>query len=634
MKKKKIHFIVAALFFFFSFCLWTDSPLLSWLELKTVDWRFTGRRPIPTSGRVAIVTLDEKSLDVEGRWPWSRSKMAELLRKLQKYGPKLVEMDIVFAEPSAGDDELQKVIRQNGNTVLGYFFFQNVAEREKAAIRSEKMEQSFQTILPTALPDITDVQKTLRPMAGLVSNIPTLATAARSQGYFNAFADRDGVIRRAPLVITYKNKIFPSMTLKTYSLDQDGFDPLLTQDTEGLLMGMSIGTKQVPVNTRGEVMINYRGREAFPTYSATDILHDRVPEDALKDKVVLIGATAIGIYDLRVTPISPNLPGIFIQASLLDNLIHGDFLTLPLLAKFAVFLEMLAMSVLFVLVLNHPKAKIFWGLLLVGPVLGLQWYASIAFFERLTIVPFVVPSLYILMTVFTIIIYRGLVEEREKRFIRTAFQSYLHPDLVEEMTQNLDKLKLGGEKRECTILFSDVRNFTSISENMDPAVLLELMNAYFDPVSQAIIEEGGYIDKFIGDAVMAIFGAPNRMEDHAARACRAALRMKKLVADLEPRFREKYGIEAFKIGIGLNTGDVTVGNIGTSKRLNYTVMGDAVNLASRLESATKELGVTACMSEATYEQAKGSITGRYLNEISVKGKAQKIQVYEILSLLA
>ncbi|QQR79274.1 MAG: adenylate/guanylate cyclase domain-containing protein [Deltaproteobacteria bacterium] len=633
MKKKKIYSIIVALFLFFSFCLWTDSSLFSWLELKTIDWRFGVRGSIPTSGKIVVVTLDEKSLDIEGRWPWSRTKMADLLRKLQKYQPKLVEMDIVFAEESAGDKELAQVIHQNDNTVLGYFFFQSAAEREKASIRPEKMDQSFKTVLASALPDITDVQKTLKPMAGLVSNIPILATAAKSQGYFNAFADKDGVIRRAPLMITYQNKIFPSMTLKTFSLDQDGFDPVLTQDPEGLLMGMSIGLKQIPTNTRGEVMINYRGRDAFETFSATDILHESVSQEALKDKIVLIGATAIGIYDLRVTPISSNLPGIFVQASLLDNLIKGDFLTLPILAKLLIFLEMFVMSLLFVFVLNHPKIKMIWGLLLVGPVLALQWYTAVWFFKNLTIVPFVVPSLYILITVFAIIIYRGLTEER-KRFIRTAFQSYLHPDLVEEMTQNLDKLKLGGEKRECTILFSDVRNFTSISENMDPVVLLELMNSYFDPVSQAIIEEGGYIDKFIGDAVMAIFGAPAHMKDHAARACRASLKMKKIVKELEPQFREKYGIEAFKIGIGLNTGDVTVGNIGTSKRLNYTVMGDAVKLASRLESATKELGVEACMSEATYNQSKNEIEGRYLEEISVKGKAQKIQVYEILSLLA
>ena len=257
-----------------------------------------------------------------------------------------------------------------------------------------------------------------------------------------------------------------------------------------------------------------------------------------------------------------------------------------------------------------------------------MWVGEMTF-EKGLVIPMAVPLLQMLTLSSMHVINRGLTEEHQKKMIRTAFQAYLHPDLVKAMTENLDGLKLGGAKKECTILFSDVRNFTSISEKMEPEVLVDLMNHYFEPISKVIIDHGGYIDKFIGDAVMAIFGAPQHFDDHAYRACAASLEMQKVLNDLEPKFKEKFGIKAFRIGVGLHTGQVIVGNIGSKQRLNYTVMGDTVNLASRLESANKELGTEMCMSESTYNQVKDKIQGRFISSIHVKGKEEEVRVYEL-----
>ncbi len=615
-----IVFLVSLLF---------DLPILHWMELKSIDWRFGWRGPIETTGDVVVVAIDEKSLHQEGRWPWPRARMADLLREIEKAGARFIALDIVFAEASQGDEVLARALKEKDNIILGYFFYQTERELEEAVIPREKMEGNFRAILPSALPAVTGLRETLPEMFGVVSNTPFLSSHALSQGYFNAIPDSDGVIRRFPLMLTYLGEIFPSMGLETLSHREKGFDPVPVRGEEGTLQGLSLGARFIPTNRWGEMAINYRGgQELFPVYSAADFFEGKIKSGELEGKTVLVGATAIGIYDLRVTPLSPVFPGILIQANLLDNLYRGDFLVRNLVTQWGAAGWLMVMTLFLTVLL--PRIRIVFGMLVTsGVILGygviVQW-----FFGRGFLLPLVSPSLGLLTLYIAITIYRGLTEERQKRMLRKAFQSYLHPDLVREMTENLNNLKLGGEHADCTILFSDIRNFTSMSEKMNPETLVQMMNSYFEPIVKVILEEGGYIDKFIGDAVMAIFGAPKKTSDHALRACRAASAMQKTVAELGPVFRERYGIPTLHIGIGLNTGDAVVGNIGTKERLNYTVMGDTVNLASRLETATKSLGSATLMSEATYDRVKGEIEARFVDEISVKGKAEKIRVYELV----
>ncbi|MBI3540874.1 MAG: adenylate/guanylate cyclase domain-containing protein, partial [Deltaproteobacteria bacterium] len=433
---------------------------------------------------------------------------------------------------------------------------------------------------------------------------------------------------RFPLVTTYRNSLFPSLGLKTFSQHQNGFAPVPNKDRDGSFVGFSVGDRLIPTNQRSEILINYRGNEdQFRILSASDFLQNKIPAGSLAGKTLILGATAIGIYDLRVTPISSNLPGVLVQANLLDNLYQGDFLTENLWTRLASLLMMLTFAILLGFLL--PRLRILLGLLMtlaltMGHLLLVQ-----ALFQKGILLSLVAPLLTILLIFITITIYRALTEELQKKRLRNAFRSYLHPDIVEELVRDPKKLKLGGQSSECTILFADVRNFTSISEKLSPETLVQMMNEYFDPIAREILKEGGYIDKFIGDAVMAIFGAPNKLVDHPYRACRAAVAMQKKVEELDTLFQKKFGIQGFRIGIGIHTGPVVIGNIGTRERLNYTVMGDSVNLASRLESANKDLGTTILISEQTNEKCANEVLSKFIEEISVKGKEGKIRVYEL-----
>ena len=624
---KKIFLVLIPLFVFAS-CYLFNLPVLHWLELKAIDWQFLWRGPIATTGDIVIAAIDEKSLSRIGRWPWNRKTIGELVQKINEADPKLVEMDIIFAEPDPSDTVLIEALAAKPNVIVGYFFYQNQKELKAAEVAVEKSEENFASILPTAFPEISGIKDFLRPMAGVVANAPRICRAIRSQGYFNAFPDSDGGIRRFPLMVSYRDKIFPSMGLETFS-QQLGFDPVLTRDNDGSLTGISMGSRFIPTNRLGEMLINYRGGEdLFPIYSAIDILEGRVGSKELAGKTVLVGATAVGIYDLRVTPVSPNLPGVIAQANLLDNLYRGDFLLENTWTRLGSLGAMVLMTCFLAFFL--PRVQILLGLGATTLLIGSYGYLVQGLFRQGILLSLASPALEAFSVFLTITIYRGLTEERQKKQIRNAFRYYLHPDIVEELLEAPEKLKLGGQRAECTILFADVRNFTTISEQMDPETLVQMMNEYFDPIAQEIIKEGGYIDKFIGDAVMAIFGAPKQTPDHPLRACQAALAMQWKVKELAQQFQEKYGLSEFKIGVGLHTGPVIIGNMGTSTRLNYTAMGDAVNLASRLETATKGLGVGILASEQTYQRVTDNIEARYVDKIAVKGKAETIRVYEII----
>jgi adenylate cyclase len=432
-------------------------------------------------------------------------------------------------------------------------------------------------------------------------------------------------------MVNYQNKIFPAISLETLSQHEEGFDPVPVKAEDGTLVGMSVGPRFIPTNNQGEMIINYRGNEEqFKIFSATDILQNKIDLRNLAGKTILVGATAVGIYDLRVTPVSPVLPGVFVQANLVDNLYQGDFLRESSWTRFGALIVMLVISL--ILAWSLPRLKIVLGLLLIGSVMTLYLFFVQWAFGKGLLFPLVTPTFQWLFVSLAITIQRGVHEERQKRSIRRIFRSYLHPDIVEELIHDPEKLKLGGQRVDCTIFFSDVRNFTDASEKMAPETVVQLMNEYFDPVSKEIIRYGGYIDKFLGDGIMAIFGAPKKTDDHPFLACQASLEVLKKVRELEPLFQEKFGLPNFRIGIGLHTGPVILGNIGTAERLNYTVMGDSVNLAARLQGANKELGTTILVSQKTYDRVADKVSARYIDTIRVKGKEEAIPVYEILEL--
>ncbi len=606
----------------------SGSPFVRWLENKSIDWRFVWRGPIAATGDVVVVAIDDKSLSREGRWPWPREKVAQMITQIQSAVPKVIALDIIFAESAPGDDVLARALRESKSTILGYYFYQSPSELKKAEVSEEVLQQSFDSILPAAFPAISGRKGRFPKMSGVVANIPTLTHAAAAQGYFNVTPDPDGSVRRFYLMAGYREKIFPFMGLTALSWHEDGFDPVLVTDSDGNLDGISVGRRLIPTTPQGSVLVNYRGgAEAFHTISATDVLSGKFSTSDLFGKTILVGATAVGIYDLRVTPISPNLPGVVAEANLVDMLYRGDFLIQDLWTSLWNGVALILIPFLLGIVLF--RLRLLTAALTALAVIALYGFGTLQLFSHGYVVALATPSLEWLTLVMSITTYRGWTEERQKRQIRQAFRAYLHPKLVEELIEHPEALALGGRRAICTMLFCDVKNFSTISEKMDPEKLTHMMNAFFDPVCQAIMAEGGYIDKLIGDAVMAVFGAPVATESHALQACRAALAMQKVVCALEPQFQKEFGIREFKLRIGMHTGPVVVGNMGTRERLNYTVMGDTVNLASRLEGANKELGTDILISHATYEKAMPGIAARFMGTIQVKGKEEHVKVYTI-----
>lgn len=641
-----------------------DPDFLYLLELKTLDLRFLTRGTISTSEKVVLVTIDEKSLDELGRWPWPRTVMARLLDILTLYKPKVIGLDLVWAEPDQNSElkilqamaqkikdfqiknsELENYLNQalamadhdrmlaqavanSPRAILGYFFLFSSAESSGQEKHSDNLSTlSAYNLVKYSSPPAQGAY--VFEAEGIQMNIPVISTAAQGAGFFNIFPDRDGTVRWAPLVIKYAGKYFCPLSLAVLQKFLDG-PPLGLQLAEFGVEKVSLGEISIPVNEEGRLLINYCGPpKTFPHYSITDILHGRIPKENFQDKIVLIGATAIGIYDMRVTPFSQVFPGIEIHANIIDTILKQQFLYRPNWVTIFDIINIITVGVILGLIL--PKTKAIWGTINAGLLFILFPLAAYYLFKYKGIwINMVYPLANIILTNLALTVYRYLTEEKEKKKIRGAFQYYLSPAVVEQILKDPEKLKLGGEKKELTVLFSDIRGFTSFSEQMSPENLVKFLNEYLSRMTDIIFKYAGLLDKYMGDAIMAIWGAPLEQPDHPLRACYTALDM---VAELRT-WREKWrdqGMPVLNIGVGINTGPMVVGNMGSEKRFDYTVMGDSVNLASRLEGLNKLYGTSIIISEFTYSFVQGEILGRELDLVRVKGKDQPVRIYELLA---
>lgn len=643
-----------------------DPDFLSLLELKTLDLRFLSRGKIVTTGEVALVAIDEKSLDELGRWPWPRVRMAQLLDALVKYEAKVVGFDIVWAEPDENSElkslsalkqkmnelkltnrDLEKYLSQaiqkadtdrtladslarSRRAVLGYFFHFFTKED----LPKEKKQ------LPKDLPPLSAYNwvKYSSQAAAKVPlfeatyaevNIPVIAEAAEGAGYFNIFPDRDGTVRWIPLVIKYQDKHYCALSLAVLQKFLNN-SPLVLRLAEFGVEEIRLGDLFIPTNEEGRMLINYRGpQKTFPHYSATDVIHGRVPVNAFRGKIVLVGATAIGIYDIRVTPFDHVFPGLEIHANVIDTILKQQFLYRP---NWVTLFDLLAIIVLgLILGIILPKVKALWGALIGISLFFAFVLTSNQLFQKQGIwVNQTYPLFNLVLTYLMITGYRYMTEERERKKVRGAFQYYLNASVVEQMLKDPEKLKLGGEKKDLTVLFSDIRGFTSISEHMTPERLVKFLNEYLTKMTDIVFKYDGLLDKYMGDAIMAIWGAPLDQSDHPLRACYTALEMVEELRLLQQRWATE-GMPRMNIGIGINAGPMVVGNMGSERRFDYTVMGDSVNLGSRLEGLNKLYGTNIIISEMTYERVREEILGRELALVRVKGKDQPVKIYELLS---
>ncbi len=626
--KKSIFFIligiVAALSVFIAYRL--SPPFLQHLDNKLKDSRFLLRGPTKPVSKVVVVAIDNKSINELGRWPWSRSRVAELVKNLAAYGVKVSALDIVFSEPEGkGDTLFAASLESAGNVVLGYFFRDEDQPVEPAAL--EQLSSAKVKLLKLDS-DVTSVP--INEYKNLTLNIPQLGAKALDFGFFNQFADSDGVFRKSPLLLLYNGDIFPSLALKALRYHYKS-EIMLNIAVFGVST-LSMGSHTLPVNEHGELSLNYYGPTgSFTTVSAVDVIKKRVEPELLKDSIAFVGATEIGIYDVRNTPFDPALPGVEIHATVAANSIENRFVIKDGRSAVLEMLSILALPVILSLLLS----------LVPGTLAGLGIFAAVSalfiafnylLFSRYLIdITLFYPLFSLSLSQLGSEAYRNLIVEKKGRSLKKAFSSYVSPDLVRQIEKDPDKLVLGGEQREISILFSDIRGFTTLSEGLSPQDLVRLLNEYLNPMTRIVLDEKGTLDKFIGDAVMAIYNAPLDLLDHPAAACRSAVRMIETLSELNSGFSAR-GMNTIDIGIGINTGPAVVGNMGADIRFDYTAIGDSVNLASRLEGLNKYYGSHILVSEDARKMVNDErFSFREIDSVKVKGKHLPVVIYELMT---
>ncbi len=488
-----------------------------------------------------------------------------------------------------------------------------------------------------------------------ILNLPIFHRATPHAGHFAADLDSDGVIRRKTLLYRASDLFLPNLALKAYLLSENRQLELevdVNPKTQQLqLMRAQVKGLQkesegfdLPLDSSGALWINYRGpQQSFPHISAAELLDPREEatvwlrgqpvqvnkEEFLKDKILLFGATALGIYDLRVTPFDENFPGPEIHIHLLDNLLGQDFLRIPSWEKWAMPLFLLLIGSALSLAFGSLSAL--WSLGVTAlALMGLFFLDQLLLFNQGHLVNISLPLGFVAFLFLTTNFYNYLIAERGKRELKQTFQKYVSPSIVDEILKSPENIELGGKKQRVTVFFSDVRGFTTISEKLDPRALSDLLNSYLTPMTELVFEQKGTLDKYMGDAIMAFFGAPLEDPKHAKHACLCALKHLEKLKELQAEYAKK-GLPEIDVGIGLNTGDVSVGNMGSETVRSYTVMGDTVNLASRLEGINKQYDTRIVISEFTYAEVKEEFICRELDWVRVKGKAQPVKIYELLA---
>jgi adenylate cyclase len=628
MNKRLVFALIGVIAAIASFLLYKQAtPSLQQLDFRMKDARFRIRGPVKPDNDVVVVAIDHKSIKEIGRWPWSREVTGKMIENLSAYyGTKVTALDIVFSEPQndAADTALAASIKKAGNVVMGFFFREEqsdvqpdaLAQLENAKLKLVKISEGVQSI---PIPEF----------ANLDLNIPQLGSGALDFGFFNARPDADGLYRRSILLLLYNGDIYPSLSLKALQ-HYMGSDIMLDVKPWGV-DSLQTGSMSIPSREDGTMALNfYGGTGSFFTVSAADVIAKRLPKDSLKGKIAFVGATEVGIYDLRPTPFDATLPGIEIHATMAANALEKRFLLYDSVTQMMEIACIFILPILLGIFLAFAPGT-FAGLgvmALFTAAFGFFNYTMFASaFRDMTLI---YPFAGIALTYLGGEAWRNLVVERKGRHLKKAFSSYVSPDLVKQIEKDPDKLVLGGEQRELSILFSDIRGFTTVSESLTPPELVKLLNEYLSPMTRIVLEERGTLDKFIGDAVMALFNAPLDVPEHATHACAAAVRMLEELKLLNVGFAER-GMNTLDIGVGINTGPAVVGNMGADIRFDYTAIGDSVNLASRLEGLNKYYGSHILLSEDTRKQVNDSrFTFREVDRVKVKGKHLPIVMYELM----
>ena len=658
MNKKWLNSITFSIFLtLISFYIYSlDLTFFQQLELKSYDFKVRVRGERPISNQIKIIAIDEDSLKKEGRWPWSRRKMARLVDRLIEADAAAIGFDIFFPEhenyisPERFEEGIkqQQTQKMNAEELTGWYQGLNDADQQfaKSIERSERVILGFfvnpadKKLNPDELEQLDFSQYSIvqrfddrtqpLPLRQIVSvglSIPELMNAANAAGYVSFVPEMDGVIRWVPTLMQHGEYMFPPLSLQ---LVREAVKSTLAVNIfEFGIDEMTLGESPIPVKENGDILINYYGPAfTFEHVSATDVLTGKVGHENLSGRIVLVGATASGIHDIHTSPFGPLYPGVEIHANIMESILKNDFLMRPEWLSILDWLMIAVSGLLLGLVSQKYKAYGAATFLVIG-MLGYLAFDFYLFTQKGLWVNTVYPIFTQIFVYSGLMLYHFGFEQREKRFIKGAFSQYLAPTVVNQLVDNPDFLKLGGERREITAFFSDVAGFSSISEKLDPEKLVKLLNEYLTEMTDIVLKYEGTVDKFEGDAIIAFFGAPLEFKDHALRTCLVAVEMQECLDTMRTGWRAQGEPELF-MRIGVNTGPAVVGNMGSTTRLDYTMMGDSVNLAARLEGVNKQYKTYTMVSESTYEQAKSEIEVRELDLIRVVGKREPVKIYELL----
>ncbi|MCP4006532.1 MAG: adenylate/guanylate cyclase domain-containing protein [bacterium] len=598
------------------------------VELVLLDARFNLRGPEKPTGSVGVVAFDSRSIDELG---WRRDVIAEVIERLNEAGAAAIGVDIVFSEPGVPgqDARLESAVAGAPTAILGFYFR---TRDEVAAPGNATLEESLDLVEPAK------VRVTRLPAAGLLPvlscrdvepNMSSLSRASRHMGFFSAIKDLDGSVRRSALLGSCGGELYTSLSLAVAEM-ATGERAVVIGDTRGI-HEIRLGKRILPTDPGGRLLINYRGpARTYPHYSVADLLADEIPRGELAGKILIVGTTEPGIMDVHPTPFDASFPGVEVHANIVDSILSNDAVR----RSDALVAIELVLIIFFGVLLSAfiPRMSSALGgaviavLLLAGLVVGGFW----AFTEYSIWFNLTYPALTLISVYLGVTLMQALNSERRSQELRNQFATYVSPAVVDEIVRQPDLFRLHGESRRLSILFSDIRGFTALSEQIDATQVAKLLNTYFAPMTALVKESGGTLDKYIGDALMAFWGAPLPIDNHPIRACETALAMRRALEELNQTRTDLSGMDCLRIGIGIHTADVVVGNMGSESRFQYTVIGDGVNLCSRLEGLNRYYGTEIIASSDLVDEISDGILRRELDTIRVKGRREGVRIYEIL----
>jgi len=635
-----------------SIAVFSSFTLKDELKYNAFD-QFNKINPRPSTDQIIIVDIDEETLERMEQWPLPRNILANMVAAMKNYGVKATVFDMVFAEKDRASPHLiaQNLEISEGQALPNYdAIFVDIIKKSENVVTGFVTAREGETRQKPYSPSPVKIRKndratlleSLFSIRGVATNLPEFPRAAAGNGIFLATPSSDGIIRQIPLLVEFDNQIYPTLSLEGLRVanDRREFLKILRQDIDSkseyeIRIGESGLT--VPMESNGKLWVKYRSmtrdRDYLSMYKILDPQYADEVREKLNNRIAFIGTSAEGLKDIRSTPLNIFIPGVEIHANVTEQILQSDFLyRYDVIADNIEALFILTIGMMMVIASLYAGAVMLTLIvtMAVSLAIGLSYMAYI---DMGMLFDPVYPSISLIIIFIVSMILNYIRTESQAKEIRGAFGLYISPDFMEELTDNPDKLKLGGEVRELSVMFTDIRNFTTISENMTPEELINTMNDFLTPMSDEVMNTRGTIDKYMGDAMMAFWNAPLDDENHARHAIQAALRMAQSLKPVNNALAakaKKNGTKPLRLaaGIGINTGPCSVGNMGSKQRFAYSALGDAVNLASRLEGQTKSYGLELLVGEETINQAR-DFAFIEIDKIQVKGKTQPVRIFTV-----